>query len=322
MDILNAGDERYVLFPIQHDDIWRFYKQHEAAFWTTEEIDMDVDKKDWLKLKDSERHFIKMVLAFFAASDGIVLENLALRFYADVQIPEARSFYSFQMCMESIHSETYSLLISTLITDKDEQNFLFAATKNIPVIGMKAKWCQKWIESSDDFATRLIAFCCVEGIFFSGSFCSIYWLKKRGLMPGLTFSNELIARDEGLHTEFACLLYQKIGRPLDESKVRTIVEEAVDLEKNFITDALPCSLLGMNCDSMTEYIQYVADRLMVSLGQSKIYEARNPFDWMELISMQGKTNFFEKRVGEYQRHGVMASLDDDSSEKFKIDADF
>ena len=322
MDILSGGDERYVVFPIQHSDVWEMYKKHEAAFWTAQEIDLDVDKKEWAELTENERYFIKHILAFFAASDGIVNENLALRFYGDVKAPEARSFYSFQMAMESIHSETYSLLIETLVSDKQEQDYLFNATTNVPVIKAKAEWAKKWIENRDDsFAVRLVAFSCVEGIFFSGAFCAIYWLKKRGLMPGLTFSNELIARDEGLHTDFACLLYRKI-EPLDPTTVQQIVQEAVELEQNFITTALPCSLIGMNCEMMQKYIRFVADRLLQSLGVDKIYKDTNPFDWMELISMQGKTNFFEKRVGEYQRSGVMASLNTEKQDKFSLDDDF
>lgn len=320
MDILKAGDERYVLFPIKHQDLWEMYKKHEAAFWTASEIDLDVDRKDWKNLNSNEQHFIKYVLAFFAASDGIVNENLALRFYEDVQIPEARSFYSFQMAMESIHSETYSLLIDTLVNDKEEQDFLFNATKTVPVISKKAEWCKEFISSSDSFAKRLVAFSCVEGIFFSGSFCAIYWLKKRGIMPGLTFSNELIARDEGLHTDFACLLYKKIGMPLTPAEVEGVVSEAVKLEEDFITCALPCSLIGMNCDMMIRYIRFVADRLLQALGNQKIYNEQNPFDWMELISMQGKTNFFEKRVGEYQKANVM--INDERDKKFSLDDEF
>ena len=248
---------------------------------------------------------------------------MALRFYGDVKIPEARSFYSFQMAMESIHSETYSLLIETLISDKKEQDYLFNATTNVPVIREKAEWAKKWIENSkDSFPTRLVAFSCVEGIFFSGAFCAIYWLKKRGIMPGLTFSNELIARDEGLHTDFACLLYRKLHTPLESTTVQQIVREAVDLEQNFITVALPCSLIGMNCDMMQKYIKFVADRLLQSLNVDKIYNVENPFDFMELISLQGKTNFFEKRVGEYQKAGVMASLNNDFQEKFSLNDDF
>ncbi len=324
MDILSGGDERYVVFPIIHSDVWEMYKKHEAAFWTAQEIDLDVDKKEWNdQLTEQERFFIKHILAFFAASDGIVNENLALRFYGDVKIPEARSFYSFQMAMESIHSETYSLLIETLISDKNEQNYLFNATTNVPVIKEKAEWAKKWIESCDDsFPTRLVAFSCVEGIFFSGAFCAIYWLKKRGLMPGLTFSNELIARDEGLHTDFACLLYRKLDKPLEFSKVQQIVNEAVELEQNFITTALPCSLIGMNCELMQKYIKFVADRLLQSLGVDKLYNVENPFDWMEMISLQGKTNFFEKRVGEYQKSGVMASLNVTQEDKFSLSDDF
>tara|TARA_B100001287_G_scaffold276502_2_gene287595 strand:- start:2553 stop:3518 length:966 start_codon:yes stop_codon:yes gene_type:complete len=321
MDILQGGDERYVLFPIEHSDIWEMYKKHEAAFWTAEEIDLDVDMKDWNTLSDNEQYFIKMVLAFFAASDGIVCENLVQRFYNDIKCAEARAFYSCQIFMESIHSETYSLLIQTLINDRDEQVRLFRATENVDVIKQKAEWCKKWIDCSDSFAVRLVAFSCVEGIFFSGSFCAIYWLKKRGLMPGLTFSNELIARDEGLHTDFACLIYRKIGCPVDAEKVQDIVNEAVILESKFITSALPCSLIGMNCTLMTQYIKFVADRLLQSLNVVKLYNVEMPFPWMEMISMQGKTNFFEKRVGEYQKSGVMASLSSTDT-KFSLDDEF
>ena len=322
MDMFVGGDERYVLFPIQHNDVWAMYKRHEASFWTASEIDLDEDKKHWINLTENERHFIKLILAFFSSADGIVNENLALRFYSDIKIPEARSFYAFQMAMESIHSETYSLLIDTLVSDRNEQNFLFNATENIPVIGAKAEWCKRWIESDQDYACRLLAFACVEGIFFSGAFCAIYWLKKRGIMPGLTFSNELIARDEGLHTEFACLLYKKIGCPLSRERVLQIVTEAVLLEENFITQALPCSLIGMNCELMKTYIKFVADRLLQSIGEDKHWGVDNPFDWMELISMQGKTNFFEKRVGEYQKSGVMASLNQTNESRFSINDDF
>lgn len=320
MNILEAGDERYVIFPIKHDDIWEMYKKHEAAFWTTSEIDLEVDVKDWRNLNNDEQHFIKMVLAFFAASDGIVNENLALRFYNDIKIPEARSFYSFQMAMESIHSETYSLLIASLVSEKEEQNFLFNATSNVPVIGKKADWCKKYIECNESFAKRLVAFACVEGIFFSGSFCCIYWLKKRGIMPGLTFSNELIARDEGLHTDFACLLYKKIGRPLSRNELIEIVLSSVELEESFITEALPCSLIGMNCELMKKYIRFVADRLLESLGEDKYFLETNPFDWMELISMQGKTNFFEKRVSEYQKANVLCKSE--AEKKFSLDDEF
>jgi len=322
MDILNAGDERYVVFPIQHGDIWKMYKQHVASFWTAEEIDLATDIHDFRNLTENEQHFIKYVLAFFSSADGIVNENLVLRFYSDVCIPEARSFYTFQMAMESIHSETYSLLIDTLVTDKEEQLKLFNATSHVPCIDSKAKWCKKWIESCDCFAKRLVAFACVEGIFFSGSFCALFWLKKRGVMPGLTFSNELISRDEGLHTEFACLLYKKIGSPLSTETIHGIVDEAVNLERDFITSALPCSLVGMNCDLMYEYIKFVADRLLDMLEcDTKLYNSSNPFDWMEIISLQGKTNFFEKRVAEYQKNNVMSSLIQQGNE-FSLTDDF
>ena len=321
MDILTSGDERYVVFPIQHPDIWEMYKKHVASFWTAEEIDLDRDKADWEALTENEKHFIKHILAFFSSADGIVNENLVLRFYSDVHAPEARCFYTFQMAMESIHSETYSLLIDTLVSDKNEQTRLFNATTTIPCIKDKADWCKKWIQSCDSFPTRLVAFSAVEGLLFSSAFASIFWLKKRGILPGLTFSNELISRDEGLHTEFACLLYHKIGTPLPTETVHQIIDEAVKLEENFITSALPCSLLGLNCHMMTEYIKFVADRLLESLGEKKLYFCRNPFDWMELISLQGKTNFFERRVGEYQKKGVMSSLTEEKDE-FSIIADF
>jgi ribonucleotide reductase beta subunit family protein with ferritin-like domain len=291
---------RWVLFPIQHPDIWSRYKQAQASFWTAEEIDFGGDIKDWENLSEGERHFIKHVLAFFAASDGIVIENLASRFLAETIIPEARSFYSFQGMMENIHSETYSLLIDNLIKDPAEKQNMFNAIETMPCVRKKADWACKWMESTNSFATRLVAFACVEGILFSGSFCAIYWLKKRGLMPGLCFSNELIARDEGMHTDFACLMYSKLD-PLSQEVVQDIVSEAVTVEKEFICESLPCSLIGMNAPQMEQYIECVADRLLVSLGCSKLYRAKQPFDWMDMISMQGKTNFFEKRVGEYQR---------------------
>lgn len=322
MSLFGGGDERFCLFPICHSDIWVLYKKHEACFWTAEEIDLSCDILDWKeKLNENERFFIKMVLAFFAASDGIVNENLALKFYNDVTAAEARSFYAFQMAMESIHSETYSLLIDTLVTDKEEQLKLFNATSTIPVINDKANWCKKFI-SDDDFKVRLVAFACVEGIFFSSSFCAIYWLKKRGIMPGLTFSNELIARDEGLHTEFACLLYRKMDEKLTREKIVEIFTEAVELEQNFITHALPCSLVGMNCSCMKRYIEFVADRLLESLGEKKIYFSENPFDWMEMISLQGKTNFFEKRVSEYSKSGVMDSLNGNNRCRFSLTDEF
>ena len=305
-------ESRWVLFPIQHTDIWERYKQAQASFWTAEEIDFGGDVKDWESLSDGERHFIKHVLAFFAASDGIVIENLASRFLAETTIPEARSFYSFQGMIENIHSEVYSLLIDNLVRDPKEKASLFNAIETMSCVKKKADWACKWMESTNTFATRLVAFACVEGILFSGSFCAIYWLKKRGLMPGLCFSNELISRDEGMHTDFACLMYSKLD-PLGQETVQDIVRDAVGVEKEFICESLPCSLIGMNAPLMGQYIECVADRLLVSLGCSKLYHAAQPFDWMEMISMQGKTNFFEKRVGEYQR----AKTTD-----FSTDADF
>ncbi len=297
-------EERFVLMPIQHSEIWNFYKKAMASFWTAEEIDLYQDLNDWKKLSADEKHYISQVLAFFSASDGIVNENLALRFYQDVPIPEARCFYGFQIAMENIHSETYGLLIDTYIQNSKEKEFLFNAIKHIPSVKKKADWALKWIESSKSFAERLIAFACVEGIFFSGSFCSIFWLKKRGLMPGLTFSNELISRDEGLHTDFACHLYSML-EPLSKERILEIVTDAVEIEKEFVSDSLPVSLIGMNAKMMTQYVEFVADRLLRSLGLPKHYGSTNPFDWMELISLQGKTNFFEKKVSEYQKAGVL-----------------
>ena len=300
------SNDRFVLFPIKHNDIWEMYKKAMASFWTAEEIDLYSDLGDWENLNDQERHYISHILAFFSASDGIVNENLALRFYNDVQIPEARSFYGFQIAMENIHAETYGLLIDTYIKDEKQKNYLFHAIDNIPCIKKKADWALRWIYSNDNFAERLVAFAAIEGIFFSGSFCSIFWLKKRGLMPGLTFSNELISRDEGLHTDFACLLYKDyVQNKPSEARIIELIKEAVELEQEFISEALPVSLIGMNADMMKEYIRFVADRLMRTLGYGDIYNAKNPFDWMELISMQGKTNFFEKKVAEYQKAGVM-----------------
>lgn len=319
--LLERSSDRFVLFPIEHDDIWQMYKKSMACFWTAEEIDLYQDLEDWEKLNDNEKHFIKHVLAFFSASDGIVNENLALRFYNDVQIPEARSFYGFQIAMENIHAETYGLLIDTYIKDKKEKDYLFKAIENIPCIEKKAKWAFKWIESQENFALRLLAFAAIEGIFFSGSFCSIFWLKKRGLMPGLTFSNELISRDEGLHTDFACLLFKNYithDKPSKED-VLALITEAVDFEKEFITEALPVSLIGMNAGMMKEYIEFVADRLLLELGYDEHYKAKNPFDWMELISLQGKTNFFEKRVSEYQKAGVMKQDNESSSNTLSFD---
>ncbi|KUG07024.1 ribonucleoside-diphosphate reductase [Solirubrum puertoriconensis] len=295
------------------------YKKAEASFWTAEEIDLSQDQKDWENLNDGERHFISHVLAFFAASDGIVNENLAVNFMQEVQMPEARCFYGFQVMMENIHSETYSLLIDTYIKDPKQKDYLFNALETVPAVTKKGQWAIKWI-NSENFTERLIAFAAVEGIFFSGSFCSIFWLKKRGLMPGLTFSNELISRDEGLHCDFACLLYEKyLVNKLPEARVHEIIRDAVSIEQEFVTDALPVNLIGMNAQLMSQYIEFVADRLLVALGYRKIYNATNPFDFMEMISLQGKTNFFEKRVGEYQKAGVMT---DREQNVFSLDEDF
>lgn len=293
----------YTLFPIANNEthLYKMYKQSVSVFWTPEEIDFSKDLEHWDKLNDDERHFIKNVLAFFAGSDGIVQENLASRFQREVNSQVVKLFYSFQNAMEGIHSETYSLLIDTYVKDKEEQNHLFRAIDTIPCIKKKADWAMKWIDSQDNFAKRLVAFAAVEGIFFSGAFCSIYWLKKRGLMPGLTFSNELISRDEGLHTMFAIALYHTLPTPLLESEISEILKEAVEIEKEFIVDALPCSLIGMNSKMMTQYIEFVADRLAVQMGCQKLYRTSNPFDFMELISLEGKTNFFEKKVSEYSR---------------------
>ncbi|WBM75304.1 ribonucleotide-diphosphate reductase subunit beta [Saprospira grandis] len=317
--ILQENDQRFVLFPIQHDAIWEMRKQALACFWTTDEIDLAADLHDWKELSANEQHFIKHVLAFFAASDGIVNENLVLNFYRDVQLAEARSFYATQIQIEDIHAETYSLLIDTYIQDSAEKNALFNAMQTLPCVQRKAKWAIKWIEEAPSFAHRLIAFAAIEGIFFSGSFCSIYWLKKRGIMPGLTFSNELISRDEGMHCDFACLLYSMLENPIPSEELRSIITEAVSLEQEFVTDALPVSLIGMNAKLMSQYIEFVADRLLVSLGQPKVYGSSNPFPWMELISLQGKTNFFEKRVGDYQKAGVMAERE---KQTFSLDEDF
>ena len=321
--LLDKSNDRFVLLPIKYNDIWEMYKKSMASFWTAEEIDLYQDLDDWNKLNDDERHYIKHILAFFSASDGIVNENLCLRFYNDVQIPEARCFYGFQIAMENIHAETYGLLIDTYIQDAKEKDYLFKAVDNIPCIQKKADWAMKWIYSDEaNFATRLLAFAAVEGIFFSGSFCSIFWLKKRGLMPGLTFSNELISRDEGLHTDFACLLYKHLNEKLPVETVQALIREAVEYEQAFISEALPVSLIGMNADHMKQYIEFVADRLLRELGVPEIYGSANPFDWMELISLQGKTNFFEKRVAEYQKAGVMNSVSGDGGFDFNLDADF
>lgn len=320
--ILQENPGRFVLFPIQHHDIWKYYKDSEASFWTAEEIDLSQDVTDWeTKLNSDEQHFIKHVLAFFAASDGIVNENLAENFVNEVQYTEAKFFYGFQIMMENIHSETYSLLIDTYIKDKEEQNRLFNAIDTIPAIKKKAEWAIKWI-NSDSFVERLIAFAAVEGIFFSGSFCSIFWLKKRGLMPGLTFSNELISRDEGVHCDFACHLYnQHIENKLTHERIREIICGALEIEKEFIIESLPVKLIGMNSDLMSQYLEFVTDRLLVSLGVPKVYNSENPFDFMQNIALQGKTNFFEKRVAEYQKAGVKSSENEDLSSAFD-DIDF
>lgn len=298
--LLQEHDNRYVMFPIQDQSIWQMYKKQVDCFWRAEEIDLSKDTAHWESLQKEEKYFISMILAFFAASDGIVLENLAARFMGEVQLAEARAFYGFQIAMENVHSETYSLLIDTYIKDREEKTKLFQAIDNFPCIKKKADWAIKWIQDKrSSFATRLIAFACIEGIFFSGAFCSIYWFKKRGLMPGLTFSNELISRDEALHTEFAVLLYSKMNKKVNKAKVIEIIKDAVEIEKEFICDALPCRLIGMNSELMCQYIEFVADRLIVQLGHDKMFGAKNPFDFMEMISIEGKTNFFEKRVAEY-----------------------
>jgi ribonucleotide reductase beta subunit family protein with ferritin-like domain len=317
--ILQENPGRFVLFPLKYHDIWEMYKKQMASFWTAEEIDLYQDITDWEKLNDSERHFIKHVLAFFAASDGIVLENLAQKFCTEVTIPEARCFYGFQIAMENIHSETYSLLIDTYIKDQQEKLMLLNAIDNIPVIKKKADWALKWINDQNSFAERIVAFSAVEGIFFSGSFCSIFWLKKRSLMPGLTFSNELISRDEGLHTDFACMIYKYLINKMSQEKIVEIISDAVRIEKEFVSDALPVELIGMNSKLMSQYIEFVADRLIYALGYQKHYNVQNPFEWMEMISLQGKTNFFEKRVGDYQKANVLSKTED---KVFRLDADF
>ncbi len=320
--------ERFTMFPIRHDDMWRMYKQAVASFWTAEEIDLEDDVKHWESLTDDEKHFVSHVLAFFGSSDGIVMENLAARFLNDVDVPEARAFYSFQMFIETVHSEVYSLLLDRFVKDSEQKVRLFRAIETIPCVGRKAEWAMRWIGSKSTFAERLVAFACVEGIFFSGSFCAVYWLKKRGLMPGLSFSNELISRDEGLHRDFACLLYGKLREighdPLDPSRVAEIVREAVEIEKSFVCDALPVRLVGMNDELMSQYIEFVADHLLAQMGVPKEYGAANPFDWMELISLHGKTNFFEKRVGDYQKNGVMAGVAGEArnDRQFTVDEDF
>lgn len=320
--LLTENRNRFVLFPIQNDPVWEMYKKHVASFWTAEEIDLGDDLKHWTnELNDNERHFIKHVLAFFAASDGIVLENLLERFATEVQSPEVRCFYAFQGAMENIHSETYSLLIDTYIKNDEEKHHLFNAMDTVPAVQKKAEWALRWMSADAPFSQRLVAFAAIEGIFFSGSFCAIFWLKKRGLMPGLTFSNELISRDEGLHTDFACLLYNQLLYKLDPAIIHTIIDDAVRCEKEFICEALPVNLIGMNEVLMAQYIEFVADRLLHEFGCEKLYNVENPFDWMEMISLQGKTNFFERRVGEYQKANVMG-FNDASANDFDLDADF
>lgn len=318
--LLRENPRRFVIFPIQYHDVWRMYKKAEASFWTAEEVDLSKDLEHWESLKSEERYFISHVLAFFAASDGIVNENLVERFSQEVQITEARCFYGFQIAMENIHSEMYSLLIDTYIKDSNEREYLFNAIETLSCVKKKADWALRWIgDQQATFGERIVAFAAVEGIFFSGSFAAIFWLKKRGLMPGLTFSNELISRDEGLHCDFACLMFKHLVQKPSEEKVRGIIQDAVNIEQEFLTDSLPVNLIGMNCILMKRYIEFVADRLMLELGFNKIYKAENPFDFMENISLEGKTNFFEKRVGEYQRMGVMAKSADNS---FSLDAEF
>jgi ribonucleoside-diphosphate reductase subunit M2 len=323
--LLQENKRRFVVFPIRYHEIWQMYKKAEASFWTAEEIDLGKDLHDWNhKLNENERFFISRILAFFAASDGIVNENLVENFSGEVQVTEAKCFYGFQIMMENIHSETYSLLIDTYIKDPKEADFLFNAVETIPAIKKKADWALRWINDDDAlFAERLVAFAAVEGIFFSGSFASIFWLKKRGLMPGLTFSNELICRDEGLHTDFACLLFSHLQNRPNPEIVERIITEAVKIEKEFFTDALPVSLLGMNCNLMCQYVEFVADRLLVALGNKKVYNVQNPFDFMENISLAGKTNFFEKRVSDYQKAGVMAKTNEPKGDSgFSFDEDF
>jgi ribonucleoside-diphosphate reductase beta chain len=316
--LLKENKDRFVILPINYPKIWEHYKRHEASFWTAEEIDLSGDMKDWENLNDGERHFISHILAFFAASDGIVNENLAVNFMSEVQLPEARCFYGFQIMMENIHSETYALLIDTYIKNAYEKYKLFHAIDTIPAVKKKAEWALRWIDNGT-FAERLVAFAAVEGIFFSGSFCSIFWLKKRGLMPGLTFSNELISRDEGLHCEFACLLYKMLKTQLSKEQVQKIITDAVIIEKEFVTEALPVGLIGMNAALMQQYIEFVADRWLSELGYETVYNTTNPFDFMEMISLQGKTNFFEKRVGDYQKAGVMGNKE---TQSFSLEEDF
>ena len=316
--LLKKNKNRFVLFPIKYNDIYEEYKKAESTFWTINEIDLSKDINDWDKLNNNEKFFIKNIIGFFAGSDGIIIENLALRFLNEIEIPEARSFYSYQIFNENIHSETYSLLIDTYIKDNEEKNKIFNSIENIPCIAKKASWAYKWIQNNEvNFATRLIAFAIVEGIFFSGSFCAIYWLKKRGLMPGLTFSNELISKDEGMHCHFACLLYSYIKNKLKKEIVYEIFKEAVEIEKEFITESIPCNMIGMNSIMMKQYIEFVSDRLLVQLGYSKIWNTENPFDFMELISLRPKSNFFELRVGEYAKSSIS-----ENSDTFILDNNF
>lgn len=318
--LLKENPNRFVLFPIKYQDIWKMYKKAQASFWTVEEVDLSKDLTDWKKLKPQEQQFIKHILAFFAASDGIVNENLAERFLQEIQVPEARCFYGFQIMMENVHSEMYSLLINTYISDSIERDYLFRAIETMPCIKKKAEWTFNWIENkSASYGERVIAFAAVEGIFFSGAFASIFWIKNRGLMPGLTFSNELISRDEGLHTDFACLMFQHLVTKPSIERIYQIIKDAVAIEQEFLTVAIPCAMLGMNCNLMKQYIEFVADRLLVELGCNKFWNSINPFDFMEQISLEGKTNFFEKRVGEYQKAGIMANKKD---QLFTLNADF
>lgn len=321
--LLRDNPSRFVIFPIKYNDIWQMYKKAEASFWTAEEVDLSKDLGHWDELKPDERHFISHVLAFFAASDGIVNENLVERFSKEVQVTEARCFYGFQIAIENIHSEMYSLLIDTYIKDADEREYLFNAIETMPCVKKKADWALKWINDEESmFGERVVAFAAVEGIFFSGSFAAIFWLKKRGIMPGLTFSNELISRDEGLHCDFACLMFKHLENKPSEERVSQIIREAVVIEQEFLTEALPCNLIGMNCDLMKTYIEFVADRLLLELGCDKIWKVENPFDFMDNISLEGKTNFFEKRVGEYQKMGVAGQGSSASNREFSLDEDF
>ena len=319
--LLEENKDRFVLLPIKYPAIWDMYKKAEMSFWTAEEVDLAPDLKDWERLNDGERHFIKHVLAFFAASDGIVNENLAVNMMGEVQLPEARCFYGFQIMIENIHSEMYALLIDTYIQDTAEKNKLFHAIETVDCVKRKAEWALRWINKGS-FAERLVAFAAVEGIFFSGSFCSIFWLKKRGLMPGLSFSNELISRDEGMHCEFACLLYSMLEKKLSQETVHAIINDAVAIEKEFVTDALPVDLIGMNSRLMCQYIEFVADRWVTALGYEKIFGSQNPFDFMEMISIQGKTNFFEKRVSEYKKAAVASKAEESNTNAISFDADF